>query len=121
MTQVSPPNVPTTLKLPSSGSRVKYRIPPPAVPAANIPSLHELAPLLESQKGRDYLVRVPGGAQSGMDDERLAAVLNWILSNFNSDSLQNGFEPFTAEEVGIARSRVLANPLKAREEILSGT
>ena len=92
-----------------------------AVPAANIPSLHELAPLLESQKGRDYLVRVPGVAQSGMDDERLAAVLNWILSNFNSDSLQNGFEPFTAEEVGIARSRVLANPLKAREEILCGT
>ena len=92
-----------------------------AVPAANIPSLHELAPLLESQKGRNYMVRVPGVAQSGMDDVRLAAVLNWILSNFNSDSLPNGFEPFTAEEVGMARSKVLADPLKAREEILSGT
>ena len=90
-----------------------------AVPSASIPSLHDLAPLLETREGRDYLIRVPGVAQSGMNDERLAAVLNWVLTNFNSDSLPNGFEPFTTEEVSQARPKVLADPLKARAEILN--
>ena len=89
-----------------------------AVPSANVPSLKELAPLLESKEGRDYLVRVPGVAQSGMDDKRLAAVLNWVLENFNADSLPDGFEPFTADEVSEARPKVLADPLRARKEIL---
>lgn len=90
-----------------------------AVPDANIPSLHDLAPLLETQEGRDYLVRVPGVSQSGMNDARLAAVLNWVLTNFNGESLPNGFRPFTAEEVGKARPNVLIDPLRARAEILN--
>jgi hypothetical protein len=90
-----------------------------AVPSASVPSLRELAPLLRSQEGRDYLVRVPGVAQSGMNDERLAAVLNWVLQNFNGDSLPDGFRPYTAEEVGRARPRVLADPLGERAEILN--
>ena len=90
-----------------------------AVPSASIPGLHDLAPLLESREGRDYLIRVPGVSQSGMNDERLAAVLNWVLTNFNSDSLPDGFEPFTAEEISKARPNVLADPLRARAEILN--
>ncbi len=90
-----------------------------AVPTASIPSLHELAPLLESQEGRDYLIRVPGVAQSGMDDARLAAVLNWVIVNFNADTVGDDFERFTTEEVSKARPIVLVDPLRVRAEILN--
>jgi hypothetical protein len=92
-----------------------------AVPAANVPSLRELAPLLATRAGRDYLVRVPGVAQTPMTDEQVAAVLNWVLGNFNADTLPADFVPFTANEVAAARGRVLPNPLQAREEILGGS
>ncbi len=90
-----------------------------AVPTASIPGLHELAPLLESQEGRDYLIRVPGVAQSGMDDARLAAVLNWVIVNFNADTVGDDFERFTTEEVSKARPIVLVDPLRVRAEILN--
>lgn len=91
-----------------------------AVPAANVPSLRELAPLLQSAAGREYLVRVPGVAQTPMSNTQLAAVLNWVLANFNGESLPDGFEPFTAEEVAAARVKVLEDPLRTRREILEG-
>ena len=92
-----------------------------AVPSANVPSLHELAPFLRTKTGREYLVRVPGVSQNPMSDERLAAVLNWVLSEFNGETLADGFEPFTAEEVGEARKQVLTDPLKTRIEVLNGS
>jgi mono/diheme cytochrome c family protein len=92
-----------------------------AVPAANVPSLQALAPLLESAAGREYIVRVPGVAQTPMSDEQLAAVLNWVAVNFNGDTLPEDFEPYTAREVGIARTKVLTDPLKTRQEILEGS
>tara|TARA_R110002110_G_scaffold157570_1_gene354489 strand:+ start:38112 stop:38537 length:426 start_codon:yes stop_codon:yes gene_type:complete len=62
---------------------------------------------LQSEAGREYLVRVPGSATSALSDERLAAVLNWIVYEFAGDSLQSPFTPFTAAEVGPLRK----NPL----------
>lgn len=91
------------------------------VPDANIPSLHELAPLLSTQEGRDYLIRVPGVSQSGMSDKQLAAVLNWVITEFNSTSIPEDFTRFTTEEVDRVRDKILINPLKAREEILKGS
>lgn len=92
-----------------------------AVPSASVPSLHELAPFLATSAGREYLVRVPGVSQTPMSDERLAAVLNWVLAEFNADSLPEGFTPYTAEEVGAARRKVLPDPLAARAAILNGS
>ena len=92
-----------------------------AVPAANVPSLKALGPLLESDEGREYIIRVPGVSQTPMSDRQVAAVLNWVAANFNADSLPAHFKPFTAEEVGKARKKVLPDPLKAREQILGGS
>jgi hypothetical protein len=89
------------------------------VPDASIPSLHELAPLLATQEGRDYLIRVPGVSQSGMSDAQLAAVLNWVLIQFNADTVPEDFKRFTTEEVSKVRHNILIDPLKAREEILA--
>jgi mono/diheme cytochrome c family protein len=44
-----------------------------------VPPLSGLAPFLATQAGRIYLVRVPGVAQAALDDERLAALLNWVM------------------------------------------
>lgn len=89
-----------------------------AVPAANVPSLQALAPLLASQEGRDYIVRVPGVSQTPMSDAQLAAVLNWVVANFNADAIAGDFRAYTAEEVSKARDKVLTDPLRARASIL---
>lgn len=89
-----------------------------AVPDANVPSLHELAPLLESEEGREYIVRVPGVSQTPMSDERLAAVLNWVVENFNPDIDPDSFRPYSAAEVSEARDKVMIDPLRTRAEIL---
>jgi len=92
-----------------------------SIPSANVPSLHELAPFLESAAGREYLLRVPGVSQTPLSDERLAAVMNWVLAEFNADALPEDFEPYTADEVGAARKKVLTDPLAVRTSILEGT
>ncbi len=74
---------------------------------------------MASPDGREYIVRVPGVSQANLSDARLAAVLNWVLTEFNTDSLPADFAPYTAEEVGEARVKVLVDPLRTREEILS--
>ena len=42
--------------------------------------------------GRSFLVRVPGSAQSPLDDARLAAVLNWMIRNFGPAQVAAKFE-----------------------------
>ncbi len=70
--------------------------------------------------GRNYLVRVPGVARSGLDDARLAAVLNWMLAGLSPAETAPGFAPFTAEEVGAARREPLAGrPERRRAGLLA--
>lgn len=76
-----------------------------------------LGRLVASPAGRDYLARVPGAAQAPIDDRRLAAVLNWLLLELNGDMLPVDFRPLGAAEVGRARQRVLADPLKLRHAL----
>ena len=86
---------------------------PPSVPTLAGP----LGALAASPEGRDYLARVPGAAQAPLSDEELAAVLNWVLEEFNCESLPDSFRPLEGPEVAASRARVLADPLKLRREI----
>ncbi|MEJ2013829.1 MAG: cytochrome c [Anaerolineales bacterium] len=52
---------------------------PPDVPSLVGP----LGRIASSPAGRDYLARVPGAAQAPLTDAELAAVLNWVLAEFN--------------------------------------
>lgn len=63
-------------------------------------------------EGRDYLMRVPGVARARLDDERLAAVLNWMLATYGQGQVAPGFAPFTPAEVANARR----HPLRAERE-----
>jgi hypothetical protein len=83
-----------------------------------VPSLREgLGWIVSLAEGRGYLVRVPGSSQAHLDDAGLAAVINWVLTEFNSATLADDFQPLTAAEVGRARSEVLMDPLKFRAEL----
>ena len=86
---------------------------PPEVPDMR----NELGWIAESQAGRDYLVQVPGSSQAPLDDAELAAVVNWILTEFNADTLADDFKPLSEQEVAQARSRILMDPLKFREAL----
>jgi hypothetical protein len=84
----------------------------------DVPSLvGSLGQMVASPAGRDYLARVPGAAQAPLTDAGLASVLNWVLKEFNADTLPAAFAPLRSREVGESRSRVLADPIKARREL----
>ena len=55
--------------------------------------------------GREYLVRVPGSANSTLDDEALAQLLNWLLVSMSREQLPAAWHPYTGAE--IARLRAL--------------
>lgn len=55
--------------------------------------------------GREYLIRVPGAAQSQLSDAELAAVLNWVLEEFSPAQLPADFRPYDEQEVAAARRR----------------
>jgi mono/diheme cytochrome c family protein len=86
---------------------------PPSVPSLAGP----LGRIVSSPEGRDYLARVPGAAQAPISDDELAAVLNWVLHEFNRSTLPPGFKPLRASEVARSRARVLADPLKLRRQL----
>jgi len=86
---------------------------PPDVPSLAGP----LGRLVASPAGRDYLARVPGAAQAPLSDEALAAVFNWLLLEYNRETLPADFKPLRAAEVARSRARVLADPLKLRAEL----
>jgi mono/diheme cytochrome c family protein len=83
-----------------------------------VPSLRdEIGRIVAIAAGRDYVIRVPGVAQSSLADQQLADVLNWVLTEFNANTLPQDFKPFTAKEVGDARNNVLPDPVRHRAEI----
>ena len=87
---------------------------PPEVPSLQ----NTLSQFATSPEGRDYLVRVPGASQSRLNDAQLAEVINWVLTEFNADTLPNDFQPFTATEVTSARKQILADPVKLRSSLV---
>ena len=75
---------------------------------------------LRSQRGREFMVQVPGSATSKLGDTQLAEVLNWCLENFAASSLINGdYLPYTAEEVGRLRQSPLQEIDNTRAEVLA--
>ncbi|MDH4108454.1 MAG: cytochrome c [Gammaproteobacteria bacterium] len=86
---------------------------PPEVPSLVGP----LGAIASSSEGRDYLARVPGASQAPLTDDELAAVLNWILTEFNGDTLPEDFRPLRGKEIGKSRSNVLSDPVRLRNEL----
>jgi mono/diheme cytochrome c family protein len=88
------------------------------VPGKVPPLAHSIGRFMRTAAGRDYLLRVPGAANSVLSDAQLAAVLNWLAEEFNSDELTADMPKFTAAEVGARRHVPLGSVLAARREIV---
>lgn len=82
-----------------------------------VPSLRTgIGKLVSMPASRDYIARVPGASQVPISDAQLTAVLNWVLTTFNADSLPANLSPLTVDEVGRSRRNVLADPEKYRQQ-----
>lgn len=68
--------------------------------------------------GREFLVQVPGSAQSDLDDIQLADVLNWMLEEFSAAELPKNWEAYTAEEVGKLRQTPLIEVAPVRRRLV---
>ena len=83
----------------------------------NVPTLHdELGHMMNVNAMRGYLARVPGSAHAPISNAELTEVLNWLLEEFNAETLPKNFKKLTVGEVTEARTQILANPNKYRED-----
>ena len=80
-----------------------------------VPSLSDLAPFLATAEGRAYLVRVPGVAQAALDDDRLAALLNWVLREMSGMAPDPAYD---AREVQTLRRAPLRDAAGQRRAVL---
>ncbi len=75
---------------------------------------------LNSQRGREFLVRVPGSATSKLSSSALAEVLNWCLLNFAGTSVpSSGYVPYTEEEVDRLRQDPLQEIIQHRASVIA--
>ena len=74
---------------------------------------------MASQQGREYLIRVPGAANSTLNDAQLAEVMNWMLREFGAPSDGEVWQPYNAEEVGEYRQRPLNETVRYRENLIA--
>lgn len=88
-------------------------------PARQVPDLrNQMGRFLRVPGGREFLVQVPGSAQTALSDADLARLLNWMLLRFSAAQLPEDFQPFTAVEVGPLRKQPLTRVSEVRGELL---
>jgi mono/diheme cytochrome c family protein len=83
------------------------------------PPLRDAADFLRVPGGREYLVEVPGVAQSALDNAQVAAVMNWIIESFSADRLPASFQPYTRDEIAKTRAIRLMDIKGARAKLVS--
>lgn len=88
------------------------------VPGKVPPLAHALGSYMRTPQGRNYILRVPGAANSVLSDAQLAAVLNWLAQSFSADELSTGVALFTPAEVNGARHSPLSSVLATRREVV---
>lgn len=73
---------------------------------------------LEVPGGREFLVQVPGSANSPLNDAELAELLNWILTTMSERQLDADFQPYTEQEVARYRQDLLVNVSETRSRLV---
>ncbi len=83
-----------------------------------VPDMRRLGNFLQLEGGRAFVVSVPGVMGSGLTDEQVADVTNWVLKGMARDSIGADFQPYAAEEVRQARGRPLADVAGTRARLV---
>jgi len=83
-----------------------------------VPSIRRSLVLFSaSPEGRNYVVRVPGVAQSPLSDADTAALLNWMAENLSDLQIPPGFTGYSAAEIRGLRDRPLVKVSAIRERL----
>lgn len=88
------------------------------VPGKVPPLAHALGRYMRSPAGRNYILRVPGAANSVLSDAQLAGVLNWLAQTFDAQELSSEVPLFSAAEVTSVRHTPLPSVLATRREVV---
>ncbi len=73
---------------------------------------------LQNQVAREYLVRVPGSANSPLNDQLLAEVLNWMIIELGGESVPKKMQYYTVDEVATLRQQPLFEVVEYREMLV---
>lgn len=87
---------------------------PGAVPSFR----NHIGKFLLVEGGREYLIRVPGSAQSELSDARTAALLNWLVEEYGPQEVAGDFQPFTEREVAKHRRPPLIEVQQVRQSLV---
>jgi mono/diheme cytochrome c family protein len=86
----------------------------------SVPSMRDfVGSFLTIPGGREFLVQVPGSANSPLSNADLAELLNWILTTMSAEQLGQDFEFYTEAEVRQARAQVLIDVAEVRAGLVS--
>ena len=88
------------------------------VPGKVPPLAHALGRYMRSPAGRNYVLRVPGAANSVLSDAQLAGVLNWLAETFDAQELSSAVPLFSEAEVTSLRHSPLPSVLATRREVV---
>jgi cytochrome c553 len=88
------------------------------VPGKIPPLANALSRFMRTAEGRNYVLRVPGAANSALSDGQLAAVLNWLAVKFDASAAASNVAPFTSEEVSRLRHTPLISVLATRSTVV---
>ena len=88
------------------------------VPGKVPPLAHALGRYMRTPEGRNYILRVPGAANSVLSDAQLAAVLNWLAQTYNGDELTSEVPLFTTAEVTSQHHSPLTSVLATRRDVV---
>jgi hypothetical protein len=87
--------------------------------SGRVPSIRRSLVLFSATpQGREYVIRVPGVAQSPLSNEETAAMLNWMARNLSDVKLPPDFVDYSAAEIQSLRSRPLAQVSVMRARLM---
>ena len=83
-----------------------------------VPSIRRSLVLFSTfPEGRNYVVRVPGVAQSPLSDEDTAALLNWMAKNLSDLPVPPGVAGYSEAEIHGLRARPLVRVSAVRARL----
>src|SRR6516164_997887 len=87
------------------------------VPGRIPPLAGSVSLFMRTPEGRDYVLRVPGAANSALPDAQLTAVLNWLAQSYGAAGAPQP-APFTVDEVTRVRRTPLVDVQARRREVV---
>jgi hypothetical protein len=88
--------------------------------SGRVPSIRRSLVLFSGMpQGRQYVIRVPGVAQSPLSDEETAALLNWMARSLSDLALPPDFVDYSAAEIRRWRTQPLAEVNAVRERLMN--